>query len=168
MTRDPSSSVYIVWLVLSKSRCWSTESLSWLILCLSVFCICFCLCLFFLYIVLFFSVRLEVRPSLGSLSCLRGLFLGLVVVVADVLRSVFCICVYESCKGFDKVRRRVGLYVGLFWHWQQNLLGGAWYQVWLAVCTFPFLEKLGFSTPFSMCKIATGMFCIGSIGKTTN
>ena len=89
MTRDPSSSVSIV---LSKSRCWSTESLSWLmvctILCLSVFCICFCLCLYFLYIVLFSSVRLEVRLSLGSLSRLRGLFLGLVVVVVVVLADV--------------------------------------------------------------------------------
>ena len=51
MTKDPLSSVSTVWLVLSKSRCWSTESLSWLmvctILCLSVFCIYFCLCLFF-------------------------------------------------------------------------------------------------------------------------
>ena len=40
MTKDPLSSVSIVWLVLSKSRCWSTESLSWLMV--------YSLCLLFL------------------------------------------------------------------------------------------------------------------------
>ena len=61
-----------------------------------------------------------------------------------LLRSVFCIYVYESCKGFDKVRRWVGLYVGLFWRWQQEALGIRF--GWLSVAMFPFSEKLGFST----------------------
>ena len=45
--------------------------------------------MFFLYIVLFYSVRLEVHPSSGSLSRLQGLFLSLVVsVVPDVIVAV--------------------------------------------------------------------------------
>ena len=52
MTRDPSSSVSIVWLVLSNSRCWSTESLSWLMVCTILCLLVFCMFLFFLYIVL--------------------------------------------------------------------------------------------------------------------
>ena len=106
------------------SRCWSTESLSWLmvctILCLSVFCICFCLCFFY---ILFFSIVSALRCILlreASPVC-GGLFLSLVVIVVpDVIVAVevrfFCICVYEPCKGFDKVHR-IGLYVGLFWLW---------------------------------------------------
>ena len=43
--------------------------------------ISFCLCLFFLYVVRFFNVRLEVRPSLESLFRWRGPFLCSVVVV---------------------------------------------------------------------------------------
>ena len=59
--------------------------LSWFILSeMLLVCISFCLCLFFLYIVRFFNVRLEVRPSLESIFCWRGSFLcSVVVVVVD-------------------------------------------------------------------------------------
>ena len=45
-------------------------------------------------------------PSLGSLSHMWGFssaWLLLLMMLLLLLRSVVCICVYECCKGFDKV-----------------------------------------------------------------
>ena len=63
------------------------------VLLLSV-CICLCLCLLFLYAVLFFIVRLEERPSLGSLSRWRGLFLlRIVIAVVGTVTDVVVVAV---------------------------------------------------------------------------
>ena len=54
-------------------------------ICSAVSVICLCFSLFLLYMVLFFNVRLEERPSFRSLFRLQGLFLLSIVVVVVVV-----------------------------------------------------------------------------------
>ena len=97
LTSITKASSFLLFVGLSGFRipCGSILSCSAVYAVLLVLFICLCFRLFLLYMVLFFNVRLEERPSFGSLFRLQGLFLLSIVV------DCCCCCCCCGCPFFE-------------------------------------------------------------------